>query len=377
MKRIWYSLLLTALFGQIASAQIASETATASVPYSGVLGADERLSAIELAKQVALDTYVARLGQPSLSQIYEANKEDIYQSLNTFVLSHVQLSYNQDKKTRTYSVTIRAEINQSNLTNFVTQNYSVNSGSVIEKSPISFIFVSRELASRLSFDDEVSRTNRVERNDSSREESKTSAQQSQQIANVSVGLREGSVTRRASRSEEEASQQSGGQILQRSSESTYRVRSSLEFDTAVTAVLSSSGYEVVEAGFVEGLSNGMLNLEQIRTEFATGTDIQSSTLLNIANAFKQLEIPYFAMGAMDVGAIEQDNVTGSVRVNVSITGKIYDFQGRFPITVSSVGPVVFSGRGSDQLVATNNALQSAAETLGEVISQELSARQVR
>jgi hypothetical protein len=376
MKKLILCLLGITYF-HAALAQVASESATGVVEYRGVLGADERKAAIEDAQLSALDTFIARLAQPALSQIYEQNKADIHAQKDRFILNYVQLSDNQDKKARTYSVTLRTEINQASLTNFLTENYAVNEVPKSQKSPISFVFVSRELASTLNYDDTVTANVTVDGTSSDRTESRVVAQQTQSMSDSGASVKESSIDQEANQSRAEVNTSTSGQSLTRASDNTYRVRSSLEFNTAVTSVLSGSGYEVVEAEFIEGLSNGLLNLEQVRSEFSTGTDLQSSTLLNMAQAFRGLEIPYFAMGTLDAGTAERDAVSGAIRVNVSVTGKIYDFTGRFPTTVSSVGPIVFSGQGSDQMMATNNALKAAAESLGNTISQELSVREVQ
>lgn len=360
-------------------AQVVSQTATGIVEYRGILNSGERREAIQDALSKALDTFVAMLSQPSLSAIYETNRTEIQGQKDRFILGYIQIDDIQDRDLKTYAVTVRANINQANLTNFIRDNFSVNQASISQpqNNEISFIFMSREVSTVEQFNDRVTTTNIGETNRSLLEETRLTAQSDQSISGGVAAIQDGSITQEASRARQETTTESGGGSLSRSSDTTYNVRSSLEFNTAITSILAASGYEVVEAEFVEGLTNGMLVLADIRNEFASGVDLQASTLLSVSQAFKQLDIPYFAIGALDTGQPDVDPVTGNVRVSVSITAKIYDFKGRFPITVSSVGPVAFYGLGSDQMVSTNNALAQAADNVGKIIAQELSLRNVQ
>ena len=60
-----------------------------------------------------------------------------------------------------------------------------------------------------------------------------------------------------------------------------------------------------------------------------------------------------------------------------MTGKVLDVSGRFPKTVSSVGPVQFAGLGNTETVARNNALTLAAEKAAQTMVDELNVRAVR
>jgi hypothetical protein len=83
------------------------------------------------------------------------------------------------------------------------------------------------------------------------------------------------------------------------------------------------------------------------------------------------------MGTLDVGLSDTDPATGNIRVYVTVTGKVLDLQGRFPRTVSSVGPIQFSGLGPNESVARSNALRLASESAAQQIADEMSLRSIR
>ena len=145
----------------------------------------------------------------------------------------------------------------------------------------------------------------------------------------------------------------------------------------MSGIFSAAGYEVVEAEYVEGESRGLLSLANIRQDFATGNDLSSQTLRNTADGIRTAGIPYLAYGTLDVGMRDRDPASGNVRVHVTVTGKVLDLTGRFPRTVTSVGPTQYAGLGSDESVARTNALREAAEKTAQLMTNELNVKQVR
>jgi len=131
------------------------------------------------------------------------------------------------------------------------------------------------------------------------------------------------------------------------------------------------------AEYVEGESRGLLSIERIRKDFSTGNDLAPATLRDTANGIRAANIPYIAVGTLDVGMRDRDPASGNTRVFVTVTGKVLDVTGRFPRTVSSVGPVQFSGTGPNETVARTNALQLAAEKAAQQMINELNVKAVR
>ena len=170
---------------------------------------------------------------------------------------------------------------------------------------------------------------------------------------------------------------SGGSTTARSDNISWKVANAAEVNTAMTGAFSAAGYEVVEAEYVEGESRGLLSIERIRKDFSTGNDLSAATLRDTANGIRAANIPYIAVGTLDVGMRDRDPASGNTRVFVTVTGKVLDVTGRFPRTVSSVGPVQFSGTGPNETVARTNALQLAAEKAAQQMINELNVKAVR
>ena len=92
------------------AAQTASSRGTGSASYGLRLSADTRAQALNKAKVNALEAYIAETGAAKL-RLFEARRAEFIGEIDRYVLSAVQLSDTEDKKAKTYTVTVRAEIN--------------------------------------------------------------------------------------------------------------------------------------------------------------------------------------------------------------------------------------------------------------------------
>jgi hypothetical protein len=128
---------------------------------------------------------------------------------------------------------------------------------------------------------------------------------------------------------------------------------------------------------VEQESNGLLSVDAIRQDYSHGDDLAPLTQRNMVNGVKAAGIPFIAIGTLDVGMRDTDPATGNKRVFVTVSGKVLDLSQKFPRTVSSVGPVQFSGLGPDESVARVNALKKAAESAAQQLMNELNAKGVK
>jgi hypothetical protein len=230
---------------------------------------------------------------------------------------------------------------------------------------LTFVFVARQQDTAQSFDDKV-----YQRADVGRAYGEKT--------NEGESLRGNSISTSGSREETvSVSTTTGGSVTRRSDSLTWKVANANEVNTAMTGIFSSAGYEVVEAEYVESESNGLLSVDRIRKDFGAGDDLASATLRDTANGVRAAGIPYLAYGTLDVGMRDRDPVSGNVRIFVTVTGKLLDVSGRFPRTVSSVGPVQYAGLGPDESVARTNALRDAAEKTAQQMANEMNVRAVR
>ena len=164
--------------------------------------------------------------------------------------------------------------------------------------------------------------------------------------------------------------ETGGSSTQKSDDTTWRLIPAQSLNAQFTGVFAKAGFDVVEAAYVEPQSKGLLSVKSIERDYETGNDLSPETLRNTAQGLKNAEIPYLALGTLDVGTKDQDPSTGLVRVYVTVSGKILDLNSRFPKVVSSVGPVQFARTGPTEAVAQTNALKLAADSAArELVSQ--------
>ena len=164
--------------------------------------------------------------------------------------------------------------------------------------------------------------------------------------------------------------ETGGSTTDKSDDVTWRLVPSQGLNAQFTGVFAKAGFDVVEAAYVEPQSKGLLSVKAIERDYETGNDLSPETLRNTAQGLKNAEIPYLALGTLDVDKKDTDPSTGLVRVYVTVTGKILDLNTRFPRVVSSVGPVQFAGTGPTEAVAQTNALKLAADNAArDLVSQ--------
>jgi hypothetical protein len=105
-----------------------------------------------------------------------------------------------------------------------------------------------------------------------------------------------------------------------------------------------------------------------------GSDCCSShaagSLAQVEAGLRSAQVPYLALGTLDVGFANTDPATGLRRVSVVVNAKILDLTDTIPESVATVGPVQYFGLGPTDGEAQTNALKLAAENAShDLISQ--------
>jgi hypothetical protein len=127
---------------------------------------------------------------------------------------------------------------------------------------------------------------------------------------------------------------------------------------------------VYEASSVEPYSGGKLHVATVQEDYKTNLDLKSQTLVDVEAGLRNAQIPYLALGTLDVGFATTDPATGLIRVAVIVNAKIMDLTDMIPETVATVGPVQYNGLGSTDTEAQINALKLAAQNAShDLISQ--------
>ena len=370
MQVIRYLLLaFLALTSQFALAQIENAKGSATVTYAGKIRPEDKTKAFREAQVKAVERYYAESGD-SESANFDNVRDKVLENLDKFVLSSSIISEQEFPDKKQYNVVVRIELNVAKLRNTLKANSAVASTAAANKSPLTFVFMARQVASVKEYDARVVQRAEVRADASASRSDREKTSESERVRNGSVktgAAADRSMTASAQRS---VTLETGGSRTQKSDDTSWRLIPAQSLNAQFTGIFAKAGFDVVEAAYVEPQSQGLLSVKSIERDYETGNDLSPETLRNTAQGLKNAQIPYLALGTLDVGTKDTDPGTGLVRVYVTVTGKILDLNSRFPRIVSSVGPVQFAGTGPTESVAQTNALKLAADNAArELVSQ--------
>lgn len=328
------------------------------VVYTGVFkqGSEEERTAIVAAKKNAITRYAAGL-DASKFELFQRVEPEILANLDLYVTDYIQLSQETDKTSKRYSVVIEASINQALVENLIKKSTQSKAAPGSEASYLTFVFVARELASAKKFDEK--RTT-VEISEASSNTSETAA--------ISE---DGQSSTGATEANSVAKKVTGGNTERKATELTYRVMTVTEVDNAVNAVMTTAGYETVDP------VDAGIEVEAFKTDFSSGSDISAATRKAAIAVLKENQVRYLAIANMDVGLSAVDEVSGLQRVFVTVTAKVTDLSTKFPKTIASIAGKPYSGIGSDEQVARQNALNEAARQSASELVSQLQVKNVR
>ena len=366
----------------IALAQTVTSKGVGNEMLDGEMNAAIKAAAVREASINALDRYFSETNQAKAKN-YELVRDELVASIEDYVLSVAILSEDIDgtpveemrgATSGLYTVVVRADINANRLNNELKSRSVIANTSTRDKSLLTFVFVARQQSSLQSFDDKVYKRTDVDAKIKADAQMQNEITESENISASSVTLRDTKNVDANANINASVAVTTGGSTTTKADVIKWDVTRASEINSAMTGVFSNAGYEVVEAEYLEEESGGLVDLAAIRADYQTGDDLSSETKRNVAKGVRDVEIPYLAMGTLDVGMKSIDPSSGLVRVFVTVTGKVLDVSGRFPRTASSVGPVQFAGLGPDETVARTNALKLAAEMAAKQLTDELNAK---
>ena len=311
------------------------------------------------ARLSALSRWASKQGSSFLKN-YDAMRDIIEKNANDFIISESIVSDKKDKKNKNYRVVLKIALDDVRLINFVNDSSAVSNTAVNDRSYMTFVFLSRRQASVKSYDEKIHK-----RIDASVSE------QGSEIENYNAG----GVAFESSTNKTQTVT-SGGSRTKKADIISYDVASSDEINIAMSRVFSTSGFEIVEAEYLEEETDGLLSVEEFKADYRRGNDISGATRRNAAKGAKMVDVPYIAIGTLDIGAPETDSASGLVSVSVTVTGKVISVKKRFPKTVAAVGPVQISGLGQNQTVAERNALKKASEKAATELINQLNSKSV-
>lgn len=364
--------LLIALlaFGmQFAFAQVENAKGSATVRYERKLTPEDKNRAFLEAQVKAVERYYAESGEAD-SANFDNVRDKVLENLDKFVLSATLISDQDMPDKKQYNAVVRIELNVARLRNTLKANSAIGSTPAGNKSPLTFVFMARQVASVKAYDARVVKRAEVRADASGAMQAREKTAESERVGGSSVKTSTAVDRSYNASAQRSITAETGGSSTQKSDDTTWRLIPAQSLNSQFTGVFAKAGFDVVEAAYVEPQSKGLLSVKSIERDYETGNDLSPETLRNTAQGLKNAEIPYLALGTLDVGTKDQDPSTGLVRVYVTVSGKILDLNSRFPKVVSSVGPVQFAGTGPTEAVAQTNALKLAADSAArELVSQ--------
>ncbi len=373
---------LIAAFALQAGAQIQQARGQFSMNYKESIGAFDRKEAPPAVKQKvrqeavlkAVQAYYAEAGQAE-SANFDAIRSKVIEDPGRYILDNTVISETDNPKDFQYTVVVRISLDVATLRNAVQTNSAIGKAAEGEKSAMSFVFVSRQTDSTKTYDDRV-----YKRQDNSaqfsgaatnRDNVKEKTTEGESIKKSQISTN-GSASHETSQSvdvseKSTVTSETGGSTTRKASESTWRVLPSANLNQVFVSKFSQAGYDVIEAAMVESTT---FKVADIEADYKSGNDLRPQTLRAIATGMRESQIPYIALGTLDVGLPDKDPQTGLMRVAVVVNAKVWDVTKPIPRTRVAVGPVSYAGVGPTEDEARGSALRVAASNA----AQELSSR---
>ncbi|MFL9879244.1 hypothetical protein PQR63_12670 [Herbaspirillum rhizosphaerae] len=381
--------LMIAVLVLPASAQVQQARGQYSINYKEAVGVFDRKEAPAAIKQKArqeaalkaVETYFAEAGQ-SESANFDVIRAKILENQDRYILDTTVLSETDDPKDLQYTVAVRISLNVANLRNAVQATSAIGKSAQNEKSAMSFVFVSRQVDSAKSYDDRVykrqDKSAQVAGSSVNKGSYKESTSEGESVGKSRISTN-GAVSRETGQSVDVSvkstfTSETGGSTTRKATETTWRVLPSANLNQVFVSKFSQAGYDVIEAAMVE---SPVFKIANIEADYKSGNDLQPQTLRAIATGMKENQIPYIALGTLDVGLPEKDPQTGLMRVAVTVNAKVWDVTKPIPRTRVAVGPVAYAGVGPTEDEARGNALKSAASNAAQELSSRMTTMGLR
>ncbi|MDI1270524.1 MAG: hypothetical protein PSV40_15660 [Polaromonas sp.] len=361
----------------VAMAQVQQGRGKATVSYSGKSATPDIKAKANLAAQLkAVEFYYAEAGESEAAN-FDAVRDKIIADPDRYILETTVLAEEDSADKKQYTVTVRVSLNVANLRNAVKANSAVAKTGRADKSPLTFLFISRQVDSVKAYDARVfKRVDESVKVNASGSTSKTGVE-GESVSRSQVKTNSATTAQESAGVNRTRTVETGGSTVRRSSESTWRLIPSANLNQVFTSTFARAGFKVSEAALVEPYTGGQFKVSMVEDDYKSGNDMKSGTLQSVVRGMRTAQIPYVAVGTLDVGMADQDPSTGLVRVSVTVNAKIYDVTQTIPDTIASVGPVQYAGMGPTEDEARTNALKLAANNAARELTSQVTNIGVR
>ncbi|MNR88985.1 hypothetical protein D3C72_199390 [compost metagenome] len=367
-------LILTAffvIFSSTALADVVTSKGKATVKYSEYrVNAETKDKALFAAQMKAIEMYYAEAGDAQAENL-DAIRAKIKEDPDRFILESTTLQEEDKSDAKQYTVTVRVSLNGSNLRNALKKVSATGSTPAGERSQLAFIFVSRQVDTQTTYDARV--TKRVIVSEKGNASASVSEQgtEGESVGRSQVSTNASTKAKASYSSDRSLTVEKGGSSVARSGTSTWKLIPSQNLSQIITQTFKTSGYRVVEAQYVEPLTNGKFKVENVENDYKSGNDLKSVTLQNAVAGLRNAQVRYFALGTLDVGAVSVDPASGLQRVAVTVNAKVVDVGQGIPESVAVAGPVQYAGIGPTEDEARTNALKLAAQNAARELTSQL------
>lgn len=372
ITRILATMLLVAMFASSANAEPPSAKGMGTINYSGKVSVAQKQEAFKQAKINALDRYIAEFGDQPKERNYSLIRNQVITNVDNYLLGASMLTEVVDDKTHVYTVIIRADINASRLENALKDSSAMANTANAEKSSIIFVFVARQQKSVQSFDDKVYKRVDTQRGHTTTENLNRNTTESETVGKSKVATGDSGQATYGTTRDTTSSAATGGSTLKKGDAIEWDTAQTADINTITSGVMTNAGYDVVDT---DNLDASLI--QAIRKDYSTANDLSTSTVQALMAAAKSFDIPYVAVGTLDVGVRDIDPVTGNIRVYVKVNERVLTSRNKLFKTAAAVGPVDYQGLGSSEDIARTNALKKAAGDAAQQLMNALNAKGVQ
>ncbi|VVE90048.1 hypothetical protein PBR20603_04026 [Pandoraea bronchicola] len=376
MKKL-FLLFAAAVFASSAAAQVQQARGKATVTYEGwSISRDDKARALSAAQMKAVEFYYAEAGEAE-SENFDAIRQKILAEPDRYILDSTILAEDENSDKKQYTVAVRVSLNVANLRNAVKRDSAVVKGGPAGRSPLAFIFVSREVGTSRAYDDRVYK--RVDRKSDVKAQISESEQGSEgeNIRGNQIGTSASTNAKMSASVHSSASIETGGSTTRRATDNTFRLIPSANLSQVFTSTFAKAGFKVNEAALVEPYTGGQFKVANVENDYKSGMDLKPATLASMVSGMRVARMSYIALGTLDVGLADRDPNSGLMRVAVTVNAKLLDIGQTIPDTIASVGPVQYAGTGPTEEEARTNALRLAANNAARELTSQITNLSLR
>lgn len=322
--------------------------------------ADKKIhvQAITNAKLAAWNTYVSKFSVEK-SNAYYKNESNFLKNIDNYIISFDIVDSECSEKTRTYSLYIRASINNRKVDNELTSSVSSGSQALssLENKGVVVLVVPRKTTELITF--KARTTNVTERSQSNDIDEVVN----EDGASVSV----------SSSSSQRNIESTGGSTVQKSAKRKYDIGDLNDADAQINNLLQPLKMRTFSAARLETMAtrSGYDEfLKKVLDQFSGkvgdyGANISPQTKEEIINLIIDIgrgRLNYFLLGTVDSGTPRIDPDTGVFKSEVLVNVQLYKIDDFFGAeAVASVGPEIQSAFGETDVLAEKAGLNKAFE----------------